>query len=326
MTASASQTVLVTGAAGFVGRELCRQIAAESDAPVALRVWTHQLRPLPDLHEDVARFHGDILDQRVLREATRGVDTLYHLAGLAHVNRFPAEEMHRVNTQGTRALLDAAAANGVGKIVFFSSCLAHRAETGAAKATPYAHSKLAAERLLLQAENGPAACILRPVNVYGRGMKGNIRTLIKLIAARRCPPLPRLNNTLSLVGVGDLCRAARLAGGSDQANGRTYDVTDGVDYRINDIERAIYQALGRKSPRWHTPAMVLYAAAATAELLGKLRNTRGGIGLRTWRNLVEGNRYSNTAISRELGFAPAESLYSELPGIVEAITGAAAKD
>jgi nucleoside-diphosphate-sugar epimerase len=227
--------------------------------------------------------------------------------------------MHRLIVRGTENVLHAAIAANVRRFVYLSSSLVQACETGMGDITDYGQSKLEAERLVMAAHVNQQieATILRPVNVYGAGMKGNIASMISLIARRLLPPLPKLNNEFSLLGVDDLVNALVLAAESSAASGKSYFVTDGVTYRINDIERAIYKALGRNRPGWYSPRMVLYAASVLAGLLGKLKAGGTSISARTYTNLVNDNCFSSQQIQDDLGFSPSGNLYKEMPALVE---------
>lgn len=346
---SAAKTTLVTGASGFIGQHLCRQLQAAGHAVRTFSQGSNarnevksgsvtsvvaDLRTSPTdsfvttvNNAVMEHITADICDTDALHLACQGVDTVFHLAAIAHVSGVDAAALQRVNVEGTRAVLDAAISSAVRRIVFFSSSLAGVAvpvQTQSAEqlpqinSGPYAQSKRQAEALLLAAgERGDIeVVILRPVNVYGPGMKGNIRSMIRLIAKSLLPPLPKLTNQISLVGVDDLCRAALLAAEALLANGKTYCVTDGENYRINVIEESIYSAMGREKLRWHSPRVLLFAASLLAELAGRMFPGKLHIGLQTYRNLVTDNLFSNNALSSELGFRPSTTLYKELPTIM----------
>ena len=148
--------------------------------------------------------------------------------------------------------------------------------------------------------------------------------MMSLISKRLMPPLPVLETRISLVSANDVCQAIQLALSSSLAIGKTYTVTDGEDYKISDIEAAIYTQLGRKSPSWRTPRMILYAAAGLAgvlsTVLSKILGTGGGINSRTYRNLTQDNVFSNQALCTELGFTPTTTLYLQLAEILEQLS------
>lgn len=312
MNTSAPQ-VLVTGASGFIGRHLCRSLRQQGD-----RVRAMSRGGAPDQAAGASGLQwiqADLTQTNTLASACSGINIIYHLAGIAHVNPRLQADYRRVVVQGTENLVRAAAVAGVRRLVFCSSSLAATAEQDPAQASDYGRTKLAAEKILQDyaTAHGIEISILRPVNVYGPGMKGNLATMIRLIKRRQLPPLPRLANRISLVGVEDLCRALMLVATADRAAGRTYLVSDGQAYGINAVEAAVYAALGRKKPGWHMPRVVLYAAAAMAELTGS------GIGRKTYANLVNDNLFDGSALQYELGFKPEKTLYDELPAILAAL-------
>lgn len=319
-TEASKNRILITGASGFIGRHLA----------VGLSGGDRQLRVLLRKPEQAAIFAdaatlevalGTLQDADALARACRGVGTVVHPAGIAHVNNVPESELQAVNVQGTGRLLAAAIDQGVERLVYLSSSVVEGMGGGSSPASAYARSKQQAEALVLEAHSrGRIACtILRPANVYGVGMQGNIAAMVSLIARRRLPPLPRLETRVSMVAVGDLVEAVRLILANPSEEARTYPVSDGEPYTVAALEAAIYEALGRKKAAWRVPRMVLYGAAAAAELAKKIGGRRGGIGTRTYRSLTTDNLVSNAAICTELGFKPTTTFYRELPKIIAAM-------
>ena len=309
--------VLITGATGFIGLALCRRLIEENfDVRVLLRD-PAKIKLLPSSLQAVPAL-GDLYDQQSLVEACAGVDTILHLAGVAHVSSTTKDD--DTNVVGSENLLKAALQKKVRRIVFLSSSLANAAAANSGDITSYGKGKRTTELLLLEAaDRGQIeALILRPVNVYGVKMKGNIASMISMIHRGRLPRLPALSSKISLLGVEDLASAILLAANSDQAS-RIYTVTDGQDYPIAAIEEAIYRCLGKRLPRWRTPAVILYAAAVLAGVVARLRGRDTGISSRTYRNLTADNLFENEDICAELGFEPTQNLYQVLPDIVSDI-------
>jgi len=296
---------------------LCRRLVEENfDVRVLLRD-SAKIALLPSSLSAEAVL-GDLLNQQSLLEACAGVDIILHLAGVAHVSR--STQAGDTNVVGSENLLKAALQKKVRRIIFLSSSLAIAAEADSGDITAYGKGKRESELQLLEAaDNGLIeVLILRPVNVYGIGMKGNIASMISMIHRGRLPRLPGLSSKISLLGAQDLASAILLAANSDQTS-RIFTVTDGQDYPITAVEEAIYRCLGKRLPRWRTPAVILYAAAVLSGAIAKLSGRDNGISSRTYRNLTADNLFKNEDICAELGFQPSQNLYQALPEIVDNI-------
>ncbi len=109
--------VVVTGASGHIGANLVRALLARHYRVAALvRKSSRALEGL-----DVERRNGDVRDPDSLREAFRGADQVYHLAGRISIQRGHWEALHAVNVEGTRNVLRACCREGVATLVHFSS-------------------------------------------------------------------------------------------------------------------------------------------------------------------------------------------------------------
>ena len=310
-----SHAWLITGGSGFVGKALLARLAASEPRPATLRVLVRQPSDAPACIESSV---GDLRDPHSLARACEGIDTVIHLAGIAHVGSAASAEARAVNLDGSLALLRAAIEAGARRFVFLSSTLSLD------DSLHYGRDKRRVEEALLAAAAAGSieVVILRAVNIYGPGMRGNIATMIRLISSGVLPRLPMLANRLSLVGVEDvvsaLLLAATLASPADSNAKLAIKVTltDGCEYRINAIEEAIYTAVERRQSHWRLPAVVLFAASGLAELLEKLRIFRSGIGLRTYRNLTRDNLFDNQAARTELGFEPTTTFFAQLDTLV----------
>lgn len=310
-----SHAWLITGGSGFVGKALLTRLTASEKRPETLRLLVRQPGDAPACFESSV---GDLRDPHSLARACEGIDTVIHLAGIAHVGSAASAEARTVNLDGSLALLRAAIEAGARRFVFLSSTLSLD------DSLHYGRDKRRVEEALLAAAAAGSieVVILRAVNIYGPGMRGNIATMIRLISSGVLPRLPTLANRLSLVGVEDvvsaLLLAATLASPTDSNSKLAIKVTltDGCEYRINAIEEAIYTAVERRQSHWRLPAVVLFAASGLAELLEKLRIFRSGIGLRTYRNLTRDNLFDNQAARAELGFEPTTTFFAQLDTLV----------
>ena len=320
--------ILVTGATGFIGKHL---VAYLLDADCQIRLLIREKKTIQfdsDLKIEVSI--GDLKDGESLMRACEGVDVIIHLAGLAHVNNVNNSLLKEINVNGTKMLISAAVKKKVSRFILISSSLASRQELKAHSDTSYGQTKFKAEQALLDAHlaGNIDGVMLRPVNVYGKGMKGNIGSLISLIKRGMMPPLPRLDTRISLVGVDDVSQAIVLAISSEKASGNIYSLTDGKEYLISDIEQEIYRAVGRKMPSWRTPRLLLYLGTNAIGFSMKVLNQLGirvpifsGISSRTYKNLISENVFDNSQACEELGFRPTTTFFSSLSDILLDDTG-----
>jgi len=313
-----SQSWLITGSSGFVGRALLTRLATFNQRPPLLRLLERRPTEPPAVFQSCA---GDLGDPQSLRRACEGIDTVIHLAGIAHVGSAASAEARAINLDGSLSLLRMAIDTGVKRFVFLSSTLSSDLSI------QYGRDKHAVEEALLAAAAAGSieVVILRAVNIYGVGMRGNIAAMIRLISSGVLPRLPKLTNRLSLVGVDDVVSALLLAATLDSPADPSalmaklairVTLTDGCTYEINAIEKSIYDAVERSPSHWRLPVVLLFVASAMAELLEKLRIFRSGIGLRTYRNLTRDNLFDNHSAKAELGFEPSTTFFAQIDKLV----------
>ncbi len=245
--------ILVTGASGFIGRAVVTAFAQRGDA-LRAAVRRPPQPPLPAAIEVVQ--HADLAQPIDWRPLLDGVDQVIHLAGIAHIGRGVAPELYdRVNRLATAQLAAAAAAAGVRHFVFVSSI---RAQSGpaadhalterdpAAPTDAYGRSKLAAEAAVRAA--GVPFTILRPVLLYGPGVKGNFALLARAAASPLPLPVKDFGNRRSLLGIDNFISALAFVLATPATTvGETYVVADpGMPPSLAAVLAALRQAMGRR--------------------------------------------------------------------------------
>lgn len=259
--------VLVTGAGGFVGRHLVPDLLA---AGYRVRAVSRGSLPARTGLETVSV--GDLAGPVDWSAALEGVGHVVHLAGLAHADGdLPEERYRRVNTQATLALARAARGAGIGRFVFLSSI---RAQSGPASAVALTEAEVPAPtdaygRSKLAAEQGLAAIdidwvALRPVLVYGAGVKANMAALLRLARLPVPLPLGGLQARRSLLAVENLCEAVRFALTDACPARQSYIVADPEPVSVPQMLAAMRAGLGRKPGLIKLPASVLALAARLA--------------------------------------------------------------
>jgi UDP-glucose 4-epimerase len=226
--------------------------------------------------------------------ALTGCETVIHTAARVHVmrdtSRDPLAEYRRVNVGGSLRLAEQAAEMGIRRFIYISSIKVNgentplsrpfRADDPPAPADPYAVSKCEAEAALfaLASQSGMDVVVIRPVLVYGPGVKGNFLALMRLVARGLPLPLGAIRNRRSLVGLRNLVDLIVTCVRHPEAANHTLLVSDGVDLSTTELARRIAEALGRRPLLIPVPAPVLELAAtsigkgdAARRLLGSLQ-------------------------------------------------------
>ena len=308
--------VVVTGAAGFVGRRLIARLAASS---WKVRALIHR-DPPPAYPGGVEIVRGDVTSAEEMRRAMAGCEAVVHLAGRVHALDEPLSdsEQHRVTFGGTTTVGAAAVAAGLKRFVFLSSLAMYRAadeiqdeDSPLAPLSEYARAKYEAELELLRlhAERKIEVCILRAAAVYGAGCKGNLPRMIAAIR-RGWMILPDAPDALrSFVHVENLVDAILLALEHPRAAGRTYIVSDARPYSIAEIADSISQVLGKRPPRRINLRWMRLAARA-GDLLGAILRRRLPLDSIALEKLIERVAVSPGRIMTELGYVPRRDLRS----------------
>jgi nucleoside-diphosphate-sugar epimerase len=189
--------VLVTGATGFIGSEVARQLASAGMRPRVMIRRPTRARVLDGV--DVEAVFGDLTIPDTLPSAVEGCDAIIHLGGRAVFE--PAERLEPTFVAGTRSLADAAEAAGVRRFVFGSSLLVHapsfeavEAETMPDPAIDYGRVKLRMEQELAE-RSGLSVASIRLPHVYGAGdqLFANVRRGILAVPGRSAPPFSHLH-------------------------------------------------------------------------------------------------------------------------------------
>jgi dihydroflavonol-4-reductase len=273
---------LVTGASGFVGSAVARVLRTRG---FQIRVLVRASSPrtnLSDLECEIVE--GDIKDVAAVGRAMKRVRYLFHVAADYRLWAPDPSEIYRNNVEGTRAVMRAALASGVERIVYTSSVATlkppsngsadetARAEEKDAIGT-YKKSKIAAERLvaaMIAGEKLPAVIVSPSTPIGPRDVRPTPTGRIILEAAKgRIPAF--VDTGLNLVHVDDVAMGHVLALEKGRI-GENY-ILGGENVTLEDMLKAIAKLVGRRPPRIRLPRVPLfpiaYAAEAMAQFTGK---------------------------------------------------------
>ena len=316
--------ILVTGAGGFLGSALIDDLCAPGYQVCALaRTESASLR-----RPGIDVILGDVRDARTVRLGVAGCTSIVHLAGKAHAIDdvgVSESDYQSVNVEGTRLLLEEAKAAGVKQFVFASSVKVFGETTAGpvdeaappSPRTPYARSKLSAERLVSSFASGALATVsLRLPLVYGATEKGNLFRMIAAIDRRRFPPLPRTPALRSMLHVRNFVSAVRACLDAPAYPKPVYVIADAKPYAISDIYDRLRAGLGRRPPICRMPAWALSLGARCGDLLEALLRRPLPISSSTLEKLMGQAWYNPEAAIRDLRYRPTYTFEQAVPELI----------
>ena len=274
-----SSPTLVTGASGFVGSAVARALIARG---TAVRLLVRGSSPRTNVEGlDAEIVIGDMRDEASLRRAMAGCESLFHVAADYRLWAPDPEEIVRANVEGTRLVMEAALAAGIGRIVYTSSVatLALREdgvpvdETAPQNPTnsigAYKRSKTLAERLverMVADRNLPAVIVLPSTPIGPRDVKPTPTGRIIVEAANGKMPA-YIDTGLNLVHVDDVATGHLLA--FDRGHiGERY-ILGGQDVELGTMLGDIARLVGRKPPTVKLPRGPLFPLAHAAEFVAR---------------------------------------------------------
>jgi nucleoside-diphosphate-sugar epimerase len=311
-------SVAVTGASGFVGQALVGALAAN---PGYSGRGLYRSAPSAIIDGIQGFTVGDLSETTEFGEALRGVDVVVHTAARTHVlddrEPHPLAAYRRINLTGTLNLARAAVAAGVKRLVFLSSIKVNgestpidRPFTEADEPLPldaYGQTKWEAEQALwtLSAETGLEVVVLRPPLIYGPGVKGNLRRLIRLVERGVPLPLGAVHNRRSMIALDNLVSALLVASTHLAAAGETFLVSDQHDLSTVDLLQQISAGLGRRSALWPVPVGLLRQLGTLAGRQAEFNRLTGSL------------QVDSSKLSEQLGWRPGVSVAESIRRMVE---------
>jgi nucleoside-diphosphate-sugar epimerase len=258
MKLRADQCILVTGAEGFIGKDVSRRLL---EYGWRVKAMSHRAGSTSfESNERLELVHADMRDECSLRQAIAGVAVVVHLAAA----KSDEPESDDVNVRGAERLVKMCQTEGCCRVINISTQSAEIAQKG-----KYASTKSAAEKVFHN--SGLQVTTLRPSVVYGEEEGGVFGTVLKCV--RRLPVVPVLGdgNWLSApVYVGDVSKAIIACIESDNTTGRIYSVGGPECIKFDAVIDRICCALGVRRRKFHIPfGLSLWAARILVALWPK---------------------------------------------------------
>lgn len=272
--------VLVTGANGFLGSWLTRELVNQGHDVYAL------VRPKSDISElqgvKCKYLHGDVTDVHSLLEAFKGIDTVFHLAGVVAYKKSDRAQMERVNVQGTQNVVEVCREHKVRKLVYVSSVVAvgagytpdqvmnenseyniHDLDLG------YFETKHEAEKIVKKAcDRGEIdAVMINPSTIYGAGdaKKGSRKMQIKVAQGKL---KFYTSGGVNVVAAEDVVQGI-ISAWKKGRTGERY-ILCGENMLIKDLFKIIAEEAGVTPPNKLMPDTVLHVVGAIGDTMEKV--------------------------------------------------------
>lgn len=303
--------VLVTGAGGFTGSNLCERLSTEG---YQVRALVRRGSPCDFLEKmKVEIFPGDLCDPESLYQSTKDVDTVYHIAALFRQQGPDRKMFWRINVEGVRHLLEASVKNGVRRFVHCSTMGVHGhiSQIPATEETPYnpgdiyQETKLEGEKIAQQFMNEKKlpVTIFRPTAIYG---PGDLR-LLKLFLAiknRRFMMIGDGKVYFHMVYIDDLIKGIIQCGTQDRAIGQTY-ILGGEHYvTLNQLMPMIADELNVPHPQWRIPHWPVHMAGLICEMVCKPLGIEPPLYRRRVDFFSKSRGFDISKAKNEIGYSP----------------------
>ncbi len=306
--------ILITGANGFIGRNLC--VFLKEKGYFVRGAARDNRRDISGVDEYIQV--GDINESTDWQQSLAGVDTVIHLAARVHIMNDPVanpiDAFRKVNVFGTERLAQMAAKAGVKRFIFISSVkvngegshLPYTERDFPAPQDAYGVSKREAEDSLarISVETGLQVIILRLPLVYGPGVKANFKNLIKIAGAGIPLPFKSIHNRRSFLYLGNLVDAIITCITHPLAAGETFMVSDGQDVSTPDLIKMIASAMNKRPVLFSLHSGILKALCRIVGKAEELEKLTGSL-------LVDSSKIRNL-----LGWKPR---FSVEEGIAETV-------
>lgn len=298
----------VTGATGFLGGELVKQLRAaghEVNASVRSPEKAKELEAL-----GVRSFKGDVTDKESMREAMTGVDGVFHVAGWYKIGTKDKSDGVRVNINGTRNVLELMQELKIPKGVYTSTLAVNSDTKGklvdetyrftGKHISEYDRTKAVAHDISSEfIAKGLPLVIVQPGLIYGPGDTSSLRESLINFLAGKLPMLPQ-ETAMCWAHVEDVARGHILAMEKGKI-GESYFIC-GEPYKLYDAFKLASNATGKRAPMAGAPGMIKFISALAQPFDAILPDSYTSEGLR----VIAGVTYigDNSKAKRELGYEP----------------------
>lgn len=312
------KNILVTGATGLIGSNLCKILTENGYNVKALVRETSDISSLENLN-NIEFFRSDIRDYNKLKEAFKNIDIVYHCAAQLDIMDTLDNEHAITNIQGTRNVMEACLENSVKKVVYLSTVGVsgilkdHYNENEDSPyikvGNPYYDTKIDAERLTLSyyTNNNLPVVIIRPGLIYGRGDRNILPAILPRLLKGQLFYVGSANNDIALTSVDNLLNALLLLIDKDGLEGEIFNITDDQGITLKDFVQNICKILEIDEPKIHVPTKLANNICKIINEVNKIFDKSTVINEYTIA-LITNNHHFNISKAREiLNYTPEDN-------------------
>ncbi len=305
--------ILVTGATGHIGNVLVRELLARGSQVRVLLLPGEDQDPLKGF--EIEAVHGNVLDLDSLRQAMRGVEVVYHLAGIISILPGKDDLVHRVNVLGTQNVLQAARENGIRRLVYTSSIHAiSRTAKGVTideqipfdpdtAISAYDRSKAEASLLVLDAaQKDLDAVIVCPTGVVGPYDYRLSEMGSLILDAVRMRVHFSVPGAYDFVDVRDVVQG--LIAACEQGRRAEHYILAGEQITVAKLYRTVRDITGLNALHIEVPQWIAQTSAVIAEPFYRLTKLKPRLTAYALETLASNSVISYAKAARELGYQP----------------------
>ncbi len=315
VTEKGKKCVAVTGATGFLGSHLTERLLKDGYA----------VRILARNEEKARKFEGrvseiviaDIADKAAMATLVEGADYVIHLVSNFRTASGPPESYHKINVEGTKAVVDAAMAAGVKRLVHCATIGVH----GNVKATPanehspyapgdlYQETKLEAQQYVesVMGKSDMEIVIVRPCSMYGPGDMRMLK-MFKMLAKKTFLLIGPCTENFHAVYIDDIVDGFMLALKTPDVSGETFLIGGDRYLPLKDYIQVVADAEGAPMPWLKFPYWLFYYAAVVIESICVPLGIEPPLHRRRVRFYKNNRAFNIQKAKTLLGFSPKISL------------------
>lgn len=273
-----NKNILVTGANGFVGQHLCKNLLEKGYNVFGT---IHEKQSLYFIEEkDITWCNVDISKPETLEKISKNIDVIYHLAAIPRNDLSKTwDNFKSVNIDGTNNLLNFAQKNKIKRFVYISTVEAagygdginpRKEDDSPNPSNNYGKSKLAAEKLVLNNSWNFETSIIRLPMIYGPGSFLTVPKLFGMVKRGFYPLIGSGKNLMEFCFVKNAVKAISLAGEKKEAAKNIFYVSDERSYTIKEVITNIAKTMNKKVFFIHIPTSIAYLIAIIWEITAKI--------------------------------------------------------